>query len=85
MHRTSRFTAALAASALIAATLISTAKASPKDREPDRLYKALSEGLHPPSDEVMKQINSLGAQVSLLQVGGPLVRVGFPHRCEQVR
>ncbi|HMJ05964.1 MAG TPA: hypothetical protein VK474_06875 [Chthoniobacterales bacterium] len=77
MHRTSRFTAALAASALMAAALISTAKASPKDREQDKLYQALSEGLQPPSDDVLKQIKLTGAQVSPLQAGGPLVRVDF--------
>ena len=77
MHRASRFTAALAASALIAAALFSAAKASPKDREQDKLYQALSEGLQPPSDRVLEQIKPSGAQVSPLQVGGPLVRVDF--------
>ena len=54
-----------------------TAKAPPKDREHDKLYKALSEGLQPPSDDAIKKVKASGAQVSILQVGGPLVRVDF--------
>jgi hypothetical protein len=49
----------------------------PKDREHDKLYKTLSEGLQPPSDDAMKKAKAAGAQVSILQVGGPLVRVDF--------
>jgi hypothetical protein len=52
-------------------------KAPPKDREHDILYKALSEGLQPPPAESTKKAKAAGAQVSLLQVGGPLVRVDF--------
>lgn len=54
-----------------------TSTAPPKDREHDLLYKKLSEGLKPPSDEANKKALAAGAQVSLLQVGGPLVRVDF--------
>jgi hypothetical protein len=49
----------------------------PKDREHDKIYKALSEGLQPPADEALKKVKAAGAQVSILQVGGPLVRVDF--------
>ena len=48
-----------------------------KDREHDKLYKALSEGLQPPATEALKKVQAAGAQVSILQVGGPLVRVDF--------
>lgn len=53
------------------------AKAPPKEREHDKLYKALSEGLQPPDAAVTKKVQEAGAQVSVLQVGGPLVRVDF--------
>lgn len=53
------------------------AKAPPKEREHDKIYKALSEGLQPPDTEVTKKVQAAGAQVSILQVGGPLVRVDF--------
>lgn len=53
------------------------AKAPPKDREHDKIYKALSEGLKPPADDATKKAQAAGAQVSILQVGGPLVRVDF--------
>ncbi|RBP41260.1 cytochrome c [Roseimicrobium gellanilyticum] len=55
----------------------STAKAAPKEREHDILYKKLSEGLQPPSKEALKKVQEAGAQVTILQVGGPLVRVDF--------
>ncbi len=53
------------------------AKAPPKDREHDKIYKALSEGLKAPAADVLKTVRAAGAQVSILQVGGPLVRVDF--------
>lgn len=53
------------------------AKAPPKDREHDKLYKALGEGLQPVPADVLKKVRATGAQVSILQVGGPLVRVDF--------
>ncbi|MFZ4765171.1 MAG: c-type cytochrome domain-containing protein [Roseimicrobium sp.] len=49
----------------------------PKDREHDKIYKALSVGLEPPNAEATKKVQAVGAQVSILQVGGPLVRVDF--------
>jgi hypothetical protein len=52
-------------------------KAPPKDREHDKIYKALSEGLQPPAADAMKAVKAAGAQVSILQVGGPLVRADF--------
>jgi hypothetical protein len=52
-------------------------KAPPKDREHDKIYKALSEGLQPLAADATKKANAAGAQVSILQVGGPLVRVDF--------
>lgn len=55
----------------------SPVKAPPKDREHDKIYKALSEGLQPPADDAIKKAKAAGAQVSILQVGGPLVRVDF--------
>lgn len=54
-----------------------TAKAAPKAREHDVLYKKLSEGLQPPAKDVLKKVQDAGAQVTILQVGGPLVRVDF--------
>lgn len=48
-----------------------------KPREHDLLYKKLSEGLQPPSTDATKKAQAAGAQVSILQVGGPLVRVDF--------
>jgi hypothetical protein len=53
------------------------AKAPPKEREHDKLYKALSQGLQPPSEDALKKAKEAGAQVSILQVGGPLLRVDF--------
>jgi hypothetical protein len=53
------------------------AKAPPKDREHDKIYKALSEGLKPAAPDALKTVKAAGAQVSILQVGGPLVRVDF--------
>lgn len=53
------------------------AKPMQKEREHDKIYKALSEGLQPPTDEATKKVKEVGAQVSILQVGGPLVRVDF--------
>ncbi|QIF04158.1 c-type cytochrome domain-containing protein [Roseimicrobium sp. ORNL1] len=55
----------------------STAKAAPKDREHDVLYKKLSEGVQPPAQDALKKAQAAGAQVTILQVGGPLVRVDF--------
>ncbi|MEZ0276678.1 MAG: c-type cytochrome domain-containing protein [Roseimicrobium sp.] len=55
----------------------STAKAAPKEREHDALYKKLSEGLQPPAKDALKKAQDTGAQVTILQVGGPLVRVDF--------
>ncbi len=55
----------------------STVKAAPKEREHDALYKKLSEGLQPPSQDALKKLKASGAQVTILQVGGPLVRVDF--------
>ena len=54
-----------------------TAKAPPKDREHDLLYKKLSEGLKAAEADVLKKISSTGAQISPLLVGGPLLRVDF--------
>lgn len=54
-----------------------SAKPVQKDREHDKIYKALSEGVQPPSAEATKKVQAVGAQVSILQVGGPLVRVDF--------
>lgn len=55
----------------------STAKAPPKERAHDALYKKLSEGLQPLSQDAIKKVNAVGAQVTILQIGGPLVRVDF--------
>ncbi|HSJ04931.1 MAG: c-type cytochrome domain-containing protein [Verrucomicrobium sp.] len=53
------------------------AKAPPKDREHELLYKALSEGLQPASAEVLKKAKDAGAQASALMVNSPLLRVDF--------
>jgi hypothetical protein len=55
----------------------SVAKVAAKEREHDVLYKKLSEGLQPPAQDALKKVQSAGAQVTILQVGGPLVRVDF--------
>jgi hypothetical protein len=55
----------------------STGKVASKEREHDALYKKLSEGLQPPAKEPLKKAQDGGAQVTILQVGGPLVRVDF--------
>jgi hypothetical protein len=55
----------------------STAKAPPKEREHDALYKKLSDGLQPPAKDALKKAQEAGAQITILQVGGPLVRVDF--------
>src|SRR3954469_19280633 len=52
-------------------------KAPAKYREHDKIYKALSEGLQPPASDAVKTVKAAGAQVSILQAGGPLLRVGF--------
>jgi len=53
------------------------AKAPPKDRDHDLLYKKLSEGIKPVPEDVLKKLAAGGAQISLLMVGSPLLRVDF--------
>ncbi len=54
-----------------------TAKAPLKDREHDLLYKKLSAGLAPATSEALKSARMLGAQISVLMVASPLLRVDF--------
>jgi hypothetical protein len=49
----------------------------PKDREHDKIYQTLSEGLQPLGNDALKKVKAVGAQVSNLKVDGPLVRVDF--------
>ncbi len=54
-----------------------TVKGPPKDREHEKLYKRLSEGLSPASADVIKKVTDGGAQISALMVGGSLLRSDF--------
>jgi hypothetical protein len=53
------------------------AKEPVRDRPHDVLYKKLSEGLQPPTDEVLKKVKEAGAQIGTLMPSSPLVRVDF--------
>jgi len=53
------------------------AKAPPKIREHDVLYKSLAEGLQPATPEALKAAASTGAQISALMPGSPLLRADF--------
>lgn len=53
------------------------AKAPPKDREHDILYKKLSAGLAPATADALKKATQAGAQTSALMVASPLLHVDF--------
>jgi hypothetical protein len=53
------------------------AKEPAKPREHDLIYKALSEGLQPPTAEALKSAATSGAQIQALTIGSPLLRVDF--------
>lgn len=57
-----------------------TQKAAPlplEEREHAKLYKKLAAGLQPPAADVLKKLQSSGAQIAPLMTGSPLLRVDF--------
>ncbi len=54
-----------------------TAPVSLKEREHEKLYKKLAAGLQPPAADVLKKLQSSGAQIASLMTGSPLLRVDF--------